>query len=176
MSKFQVEKDIAQYIKKEVCQRTNLRLHLEDTGTVLEHQALTTSVSVRLPCRGYMALHCWKEFWKLRHTWYASAGYTRMIHTLTAVQKRSTLSTFIWDIARSCFSKPNNFGCWRAKSYNLLRKSRDLSRSRSHCVEEFGNLYPTLWRFCYLHIERREHNLREHTTRITDQTEMFVKH
>lgn len=36
MSKFQVEKDIAQYIKKEVRRPF---LSLDDTGTVCEHQA-----------------------------------------------------------------------------------------------------------------------------------------
>ena len=38
MSKFQVEKDIAQYIKKEV-HRFTIHLLLEDAGTVFEHQA-----------------------------------------------------------------------------------------------------------------------------------------
>ena len=75
MSKFQVEKDIAQYIKKEVRCPTGCVFPRECAVAVFEseHPGLIRRILVRLPRRGYMALHRWKEFWELRHTRYDPA-------------------------------------------------------------------------------------------------------
>ena len=59
MDKFSIEKDIAQYIKKEVCVARR---------SVTGRRSCCTDVesSVRLSCWCHMALYRWTKFWKLR--------------------------------------------------------------------------------------------------------------
>lgn len=65
MQKYSVEKDIAQYIKKEVRQNQSLVIHAEKSIHADEFL-------VRRSCRGNMALHRGKELRELRHTRYVS--------------------------------------------------------------------------------------------------------
>lgn len=73
-----------------------------------------------------MALHCWKEFWKLRHTRYAVAWLAQMVYALIAMQKQSILSTSIWDTARFYFLRLNDFWDLTGKNSKDAEK-RDLS-------------------------------------------------
>lgn len=58
MSKFQVEKDIAQYIKKEVCRRTGFVLHDKMLGCYLSLSTMTDKRTYQFDSRAGATWHC----------------------------------------------------------------------------------------------------------------------
>lgn len=114
MSKFQVEKDIAQYIKKEVRRHTSRTPHLNTLGLYWSSETDNKCISSTLAqvLHGIALLEETLE--ASSHTVYFSRIHVDDQHA-DSDQKRSTSSTFIWDIAPSCFSRPSDFRDWRTR-------------------------------------------------------------
>ena len=141
MSKFQVEKDIAQYIKKEVRRHTSRIPHRNTLGrywsTETNNKCISSTLAQEL--HGIALLEGILE----------ASSHTVRFSRIQAndqradrEQKRSTSFTFIWDIARFCFLRLNDSGGWNVTTKKPgYEPDQKLARGvLGTCMRLHGNL------------------------------------